>query len=565
MYIVLQSADNINTAITKIFDREVITMKKLTRKILSLALALVAAMSLATWSAPPPARAAVTIRVSEDTPRETGAAPAETEADGVNRSIDFYTQTPFHDEYWEMLIAKDRAGLKKRDNMRDGGVFCFISPAEGNYSASWTKDGETHDTINLGRMRADDVIARSYGEDRADYLLTVESTDAKYKMEFSSSPGWDVLWLGAAFKAPFDIDEIEIVSKNGGWLRQTFSYAEGSRVLLNVPFASLFISRFYDACTVKLKGGAQTLEFPFAFFDKSRMQTVGAHDQTGALSYFQYYPFYYIQSMWYDYDGSAMNLNDKLESLKKADDLRKETDKLPSIWISTWRNDMLDLWPPDEFTKKNADSWAWKAIVTYTDKNYSPIGEFYGDNPWGGLQLKNHMAEENYWRQPATRWEAAVMLEGPQYNCFDDAAEEYIFKTQQFVDVPASKHYMPYVNELKRSGIVEGAPGGIFSPDAFITREEAAKMLYLYASTYLGGDEFLNKATEGWELPCNDADQISEWARSYVRYLYFFGIVNGSGSGAFEPKRQVTRQEMAAMVWRAEWPLWYDKFDLPEL
>lgn len=45
-----------------------------------------------------------------------------------------------------------------------------------------------------------------------------------------------------------------------------------------------------------------------------------------------------------------------------------------------------------------------------------------------------------------------------------------------------------------------------------------------------------------------DAASISAWARDAVSQMQAAGVLNGKGSGRFEPKGSVTRAEMAKMM-----------------
>lgn len=94
-------------------------------------------------------------------------------------------------------------------------------------------------------------------------------------------------------------------------------------------------------------------------------------------------------------------------------------------------------------------------------------------------------------------------------------------------------------------GFFEGTSEKTFSPDAPVTREQAAKVL-LNAAAYCSGEEL--SPAEGTPV-FQDADRISPWARGYVLAAQKLGILQGDGS-RFSPDRVVTRQEMLVALER---------------
>ena len=103
-----------------------------------------------------------------------------------------------------------------------------------------------------------------------------------------------------------------------------------------------------------------------------------------------------------------------------------------------------------------------------------------------------------------------------------------------------------YVAYLKRAGLSNGGDGGLYAPDADITRQEFALMLYRYLAL---GEDY-----GGVELPFADAAQIGEWALDAARAMYAIGVIGGSPDGAgallFRPTATISRQEAATIVGR---------------
>lgn len=111
-----------------------------------------------------------------------------------------------------------------------------------------------------------------------------------------------------------------------------------------------------------------------------------------------------------------------------------------------------------------------------------------------------------------------------------------------FTDVPADAYYAAAVAQASKLGIVQGS-GGKFRPQAPISREEAAVILAKASGLYgkmQGGSAKANFA---------DLDQVSTWAQEAVERVNGLGLMTGKGNLRFDPKGNVTRAEMAKMVY----------------
>ena len=95
------------------------------------------------------------------------------------------------------------------------------------------------------------------------------------------------------------------------------------------------------------------------------------------------------------------------------------------------------------------------------------------------------------------------------------------------------------ISSLHASGIINGKSEKEFSPDSFITRAEAVSML----CRAFGIEE--NKSSSIF------AD-ISEtdWFFGHVNSLNMLGIISGTGENMFSPYKNITRQELAAIIMR---------------
>lgn len=91
-------------------------------------------------------------------------------------------------------------------------------------------------------------------------------------------------------------------------------------------------------------------------------------------------------------------------------------------------------------------------------------------------------------------------------------------------------------------GIVNGKGNGIFEPNGFITRQEAAVMLTNVAKT-LNVDITANDSTFA------DNSKIANWAKTSVNYVADKEIMKGTGNG-FEPLSTYTRQQAYLTILR---------------
>lgn len=101
------------------------------------------------------------------------------------------------------------------------------------------------------------------------------------------------------------------------------------------------------------------------------------------------------------------------------------------------------------------------------------------------------------------------------------------------------------ISALYCMGIINGKTETEFKPNDYITREEAAAVLYrMYR--YTGLDGALNDYRLSSYL---FADEISEWALNGVYALKSLGIMNGIGNDMFNPRGTLTiEQAVTALV-----------------
>ncbi len=85
------------------------------------------------------------------------------------------------------------------------------------------------------------------------------------------------------------------------------------------------------------------------------------------------------------------------------------------------------------------------------------------------------------------------------------------------------------------------------NPEAHITREELATMLYRYEQVINQGGF---SGTWSFLLPFDDVEQISDWAFEGISYLVMQEIINGRAERILEPQGTATRAEIATILMR---------------
>ena len=117
-----------------------------------------------------------------------------------------------------------------------------------------------------------------------------------------------------------------------------------------------------------------------------------------------------------------------------------------------------------------------------------------------------------------------------------------------FSDVPAGAWYAEAAAWGHAFGIVKGLGEGRFGPDATVTREQMAAILFRLAS--LGGIDTGRRASlSGFP----DQGQVSDWAKDALSWAVAEGILTGSAEGGqtcLRPSSGSTRAQAAAVLMR---------------
>lgn len=108
-----------------------------------------------------------------------------------------------------------------------------------------------------------------------------------------------------------------------------------------------------------------------------------------------------------------------------------------------------------------------------------------------------------------------------------------------FIDVPAGAWYEDGVRYVYHNGLMAGTSATTFSPDVSTTRGMIATILWR-----LEGSPQVDCAMAFDDVAANS------WYAEAIRWAASEGIVSGYGDGRFGPDDSITREQMAAMLYR---------------
>ena len=108
-----------------------------------------------------------------------------------------------------------------------------------------------------------------------------------------------------------------------------------------------------------------------------------------------------------------------------------------------------------------------------------------------------------------------------------------------FTDVPADRWSYPYIKQLYDAGVVSGTSATTFEPTANVTRAQFVTMIAGLA----GAD------VSGYASGPFDDVQAGSWYAPYVNWAAASGIVSGTSATTFDPAAEISRQDMAVMLY----------------
>ena len=107
-----------------------------------------------------------------------------------------------------------------------------------------------------------------------------------------------------------------------------------------------------------------------------------------------------------------------------------------------------------------------------------------------------------------------------------------------FNDVNANSWYAEFVSIAAENGLIKGNEKGNFNPNASITREDAATIIY----------RAVNPEKVSKKADFVDYNKVGDYAKEAVDYMCENGVINGIGDGYFAPKALLSRAQCAKIL-----------------
>ena len=176
-----------------------------------------------------------------------------------------------------------------------------------------------------------------------------------------------------------------------------------------------------------------------------------------------------------------------------------------------------------------------------TKPGYTFLGWFTAYS--GGVQVKQIEATETGEKTFYARWQKNVLPPPPITPGTPSApvtpAKPAAPVGLPFADVSGSDWFYNDVRYVYEKGIMDGTGADRFSPNAPLTRAMIVTILYRMAGSpsVSGSSDFTDVAA-------------GKWFAKAVAWAAANGIVNGYGSGLFGPNDPVTREQLAAILYR---------------
>ena len=179
--------------------------------------------------------------------------------------------------------------------------------------------------------------------------------------------------------------------------------------------------------------------------------------------------------------------------------------------------------------------------VGYSDVNFSDVSGWY-QNYVSFLAARNiiHGTSSTTFspNEEITRAQFAMVLANLSGN---DLSE---YTTSSFTDVSTTDWYFRAAEWAFENGVAVGS-GGRFDPNASMTREQMAVMLYNYAKyAWLDVSNIEGMAIREF----SDYGSISNWAITPIQWAMNKDILSGNSDGSFAPTANATRAQAAKTV-----------------
>ena len=189
-----------------------------------------------------------------------------------------------------------------------------------------------------------------------------------------------------------------------------------------------------------------------------------------------------------------------------------------------------------------------------------PAADAVGDDPEALLERGLYFdVPSDAWYAPAAVWaRTSGVLAGTAKSVFSPdeplsrsgfldalhrlAGSPAVVEGSRFADVSPTSRTAPAVIWAEQSGLVTGVAPGLLDPDAPVTREQAALILYR-----LEGMPTLEAVKDSPSFP--DLEEIAPWAAEAVEWAVAGGLLLGTG-GYLDPDGPLTRAQGVVLLQR---------------
>ena len=138
-----------------------------------------------------------------------------------------------------------------------------------------------------------------------------------------------------------------------------------------------------------------------------------------------------------------------------------------------------------------------------------------------GWTTPNWTPVDGYWSYPTETWNPDSQPEIPV-----------------FTDVPANEWYRDSVDYVVKNGLMNGMSATTFEPNTTMNRAMLVTVLWRYASSPIEGENIFTDVPNG------------QWYTEAVAWAAHNGIVGGIGNNQFAPNGNITREQLATILYR---------------
>lgn len=176
--------------------------------------------------------------------------------------------------------------------------------------------------------------------------------------------------------------------------------------------------------------------------------------------------------------------------------------------------------------------------ITYANLNLS-MGEIYTASNWAQVDINK--ADKIGLIPEKVQGDYGHSITREEFS--ELAVSLYEALSRKKVSVQVDNPFRDTRNEkviiANQLGLVTGRGNGNFAPYENITREEASTIIYKTLKIAKPRYNY----SELYESGFRDSNEISNWAKEAVGYLYGIEVINGSSDNSFNPEGIISREE----------------------